>query len=159
MFGGVNVWRIAEFNEIGEIKVGELIDFSHRDVIYKLKFGWLKFGESRTTRQFHQTFPPPNIPAIRYGQAPAVIWSGEITYIPYSRWHECFNVTSAKIRTHVAMNDVRRKMTNGEVSCTRFQYLTYFRNIFRFLLYFINISLEYWLEDFNIYSHYLQTLT
>ena len=66
MFGGVNVWRIAEFNKIGKIKVGELIDISHRDAIYKLKFGWLKFGESRTTRQIRQTFPPPNIPAIRY---------------------------------------------------------------------------------------------
>ena len=45
MFGGVNFWRIAEFKEIGEIKFGELIDFSHRDAIYKLNFGWLKFGE------------------------------------------------------------------------------------------------------------------
>ena len=63
MFGGVNVWRIAEAKEIGEIKFGELIDFIHRDAIYMLNFGWLKFGEPRTARQ---TFPPPNIPAIRY---------------------------------------------------------------------------------------------
>ena len=66
MFGWVNVWRIAELKEIGKIKFGESIDFSHKDAIYKLKFGWLKFGESRTTCQVHQTFPPPNIPAIRY---------------------------------------------------------------------------------------------
>ena len=66
MFGGVNVWRIAELKVIGEIKFGEWIDFGHKDTIYQLKFGWLKFGESRTTRQIRQTFPPPNIPAIRY---------------------------------------------------------------------------------------------
>ena len=45
MFGWVNVWQIAELKEIGEIKFGELIDFSHRDAIYKLNFGLLKFGE------------------------------------------------------------------------------------------------------------------
>ena len=66
MFGGVKVWRIAEAKEIGEIKFGELIDFIHRDAIYMLNFGWLKFGEPRTARQIRQTFPPPNIPAIRY---------------------------------------------------------------------------------------------
>ena len=66
MFGRVNVWRIAEAKEIGEIKFGELIDFIHRDAIYMLNFGWLKFGEPRTARQIRQTFPPPNIPAIRY---------------------------------------------------------------------------------------------
>ena len=49
MFGGVNVWRIAELKEIGKIKFGELIEFSHKDAIYKLNFGWLKFGESRIT--------------------------------------------------------------------------------------------------------------
>ena len=64
--GNVNVWRIAEAKEIGEIKFGELIDFIHRDAIYMLNFGWLKFGEPRTVRQIRQTFPPPNIPAIRY---------------------------------------------------------------------------------------------
>ena len=64
MFGGVNVWRIAEVKEIGEIKFG--IDFIHKDAIYMLNFGWLQFGEPRTTRQIHLTFPPPNIPAIRY---------------------------------------------------------------------------------------------
>ena len=56
MFGGVNVWQIAELKEIGKIKFGELIDFSHKDAIYKLNFGWLKFGKSRTTRQIRQTF-------------------------------------------------------------------------------------------------------
>ena len=63
MFGGVNVWKITELKEIGEIKFGE---FSHKDAIYKLNFGLLKFGESQTTRQIHQTFPPPNIPAMQY---------------------------------------------------------------------------------------------
>ena len=66
MFGGINVWRIVELKVIGEIKFGEWIDFGHKDTIYQLKFGWLKFGESRTTRQIRQTFLPPNIPAIRY---------------------------------------------------------------------------------------------
>ena len=31
MFGGVNVWRIAELKEILKIKFGELIDFIHKD--------------------------------------------------------------------------------------------------------------------------------
>ena len=57
MFGGVNVWRIVEAKEIGEIKFGELIDFIHRDAIYMLNFGWLKFGEPWTARQIRQTFP------------------------------------------------------------------------------------------------------
>ena len=42
------------------------IDFGHKDTIYKLKFGWLKFGKSRATRQFCQTFLLSNIPAIQY---------------------------------------------------------------------------------------------
>ena len=61
MFGRVNVWRIAELKEIGG-----LIDFIHKDAIYMLNFGWLKFGEPRITRQIRQTFPQPNISAIRY---------------------------------------------------------------------------------------------
>ena len=47
-------------------KFGEHIDFSHKHTIYKLKFGRLKFGKTRTTRQIRQTFPLPNISAIRY---------------------------------------------------------------------------------------------
>ena len=64
MFGGVNVWQIAELKEIGKIKFGELIDFSHKDAIYKLNFGWLKFGKSRTTRQIRQTFLLYNVRTI-----------------------------------------------------------------------------------------------
>ena len=30
MFGGVNVWRIAELKVIGEVKFGEWIDFGHK---------------------------------------------------------------------------------------------------------------------------------
>ena len=63
MFGGVNVWRIAELKVIGKIKFGEWIDFGHKDTIYKLKFGWLKFGKPQTTRQICQTFP---LPVIQY---------------------------------------------------------------------------------------------
>ena len=66
MFGGINVWRITKLKVIGEIKFGEWIEFSHKDTIYKLKFGWLKFGKAWMTRQIHQTFPLPNIPTIRY---------------------------------------------------------------------------------------------
>ena len=66
MFGMVNVWRITKLKEIGKIKFGELIDFIHKDAVYKLNFSWLKFGEPRMTRQIHETFPPPNIPAIQY---------------------------------------------------------------------------------------------
>ena len=40
------------------------IDVSHKDTIYKLKFGWLKFSEAWRIRQIQQTFPLPNIPAI-----------------------------------------------------------------------------------------------
>ena len=61
MFGTVNVWRTVELKEIGEIKFGKLIDFIHKDAIYMLNFGWLKFGEPRTTRQIHQTFPLDSI--------------------------------------------------------------------------------------------------
>ena len=40
MFGGVNVWGVAKLKEIGRIKFGELIDFIHKDAIYKLNFGF-----------------------------------------------------------------------------------------------------------------------
>ena len=66
MFGRVNFWRIAELKLIGEIMFSKWIDFGHKDTIYKLKFGWLKFGESWVTPQFCQTFLLPNIPAIWY---------------------------------------------------------------------------------------------
>ena len=65
MFDGVNVWQIVKLKGIGEIKFGEWINFGHKNTIYKLKFAWLKFGESWTTRHIHQTFPSPNTPAIR----------------------------------------------------------------------------------------------
>ena len=41
MFGGVNVWRIAELKVIGEIKFGEWIDFVHKDTIYQPLHGTL----------------------------------------------------------------------------------------------------------------------
>ena len=56
----------VELKVISKIKFGEWIDLGHKDTIYQLKFGWLKFDESQTTCQIRQTFPPPNIPAIRY---------------------------------------------------------------------------------------------
>ena len=71
MFGGVNVWRIAEVKEIDEIKFGELIDFTHRDAIYMLNFGWLKFGEPCTDGS-------PNIPAIRYTDFPILPGKKEV---------------------------------------------------------------------------------
>ena len=49
MFGGINVWRIAELKVICEIRFSEWIDFGHKDTIYRLKFG-LKFGKSQATR-------------------------------------------------------------------------------------------------------------
>ena len=61
-----NVWRIAKIKIIGEIMFSKWIDFGHKDTIYKLKFGWLKFGKSWLTRQFSQTFLLSNIPAIQY---------------------------------------------------------------------------------------------
>ena len=60
MFGGVNVWQIAELKEIGKIKFGELIDFSHEDAIYKLNFGWLVW-------QIMDDSPnSPNLPAAKH---------------------------------------------------------------------------------------------
>ena len=55
MFGGVNVWRIAKLKEIGAIKFGELIDFIHKDAIYKL-----------LVKVWQTTDNSPNIPAVRY---------------------------------------------------------------------------------------------
>ena len=67
MFSGVNVWQIAELKVAGEKKFGEWINFGHMNIYhYKLKFGWLKFGETRTIRQLHQTFLLPNIPVTWY---------------------------------------------------------------------------------------------
>ena len=60
MFGGVNVWRIAEVKEIGEIQFGKLIDFIHKDAA---KFWLVKVWR---TSDDSPTFPPPNIPAIWY---------------------------------------------------------------------------------------------
>ena len=64
MFGGANAWQIAELKVINKIMFSEWIDFGHKDTIYKLKFGWLKFGKSWATHQFCQTFLLPNIPSI-----------------------------------------------------------------------------------------------
>ena len=56
MFGGrVMVWQIAELKVVGEKKFVEWIDFGHTDAIYKLKFGWLKFGKAQTIRQNFST--------------------------------------------------------------------------------------------------------
>ena len=40
VFGGVNVWQIAELKVIGEIMFSEWIDFGHKDTIYKLVKVW-----------------------------------------------------------------------------------------------------------------------
>ena len=42
----VDVRQIAKLKVIGKIMFSEWIDFGHKDAIYKLKFGWLKFSES-----------------------------------------------------------------------------------------------------------------
>ena len=62
-----NVWQIAQLKVIGKKKFGEWIDFGHKDTIYKLKFGWLKFDKSQMIRQICLTFPLPNIPTTLYG--------------------------------------------------------------------------------------------
>ena len=62
MLGKVNAWRITKLKvHIWQKMFNIRIDFSHKDTIYKLKFGWLKFSEAWRIRQ---TFPLPNIPAI-----------------------------------------------------------------------------------------------
>ena len=64
-----NVWQgyclaNSQIQSSWQKRFGKWIDFDH--IIYKLKFGWLKFGEAQTIHQIHQTFLLPNIPAIRY---------------------------------------------------------------------------------------------
>ena len=59
MFGEVNVWRIAKSKDIGEIKFGELIDFSHKDAIYKL---WLV----KVWRTTDDSPNSPNFPAAKH---------------------------------------------------------------------------------------------
>ena len=56
MFGWANIWRIAELKVFGTKKFGESKDFGHKGYHYKLKFGWLKFGEVQTIYQICQTF-------------------------------------------------------------------------------------------------------
>ena len=54
----VNIWQITKLKEIGKIEFGELIDFIHKDAVYKLNFGWLKFGDQQLTKLSHrQTLP------------------------------------------------------------------------------------------------------
>ena len=43
IFGGINLWRIAELKVFGEIMFIEWIDFGHKDTIYKL---WQIAGDS-----------------------------------------------------------------------------------------------------------------
>ena len=76
MFGMVNGWLITELKEIGKMKFGELIDFIHKDAVYKLNFGWLKVWRPQTIRQ---TFPPQNIPAIGFWKFDYAIW--------YAQWN------------------------------------------------------------------------
>ena len=66
MFDTVYVWRIAKLKSVGK-KVWQ--SFDHKDPNNKLKFCWLKFGKTWT---IYQTFPLPNIPAIRYVMV--IIW-------------------------------------------------------------------------------------
>ena len=56
----------CQIESIWQKKLGEQIDFDHKDTTYKLKFDRLKFGEPQTIYQIHQTFPLPNIPAVQY---------------------------------------------------------------------------------------------
>ena len=53
MFGGVNVWRIAELKVVGEIKFGEWIDFGHK-VLLSTKI-WL-------VKVWRITDDSPNLP-------------------------------------------------------------------------------------------------
>ena len=54
----VNIWQITKLKEIGKIEFGKLIDFIHKDAVYKLNFGWLKFGDQQLTKlSRRQTLP------------------------------------------------------------------------------------------------------
>ena len=61
MFCLVNVWQIAELKVVGEKKFGKWIDFSHKDTIYKLNFGWSSLTNHQSFTKFanlsrYQTF-------------------------------------------------------------------------------------------------------
>ena len=76
----------VESKVIGEIKFGEWIDFGHKDTIYQLKFGWLKFGESRRLAKFaklsrRQTFP-------LYGMLKYAKVAPHIYYASLLRWQD-----------------------------------------------------------------------
>ena len=60
MFGGVNVWRIAELKVIGEIKFGEWIDFGHK-VLLPAKI-WLV----KVWRITHDLPNSPNFPTAKH---------------------------------------------------------------------------------------------
>ena len=59
MFGGFNVWRIAELKIIGEIKFGEWIDFGHK-VLLPAKI-WL-------VKVWQITHNSPNFPAAKHSR-------------------------------------------------------------------------------------------
>ena len=61
MFGGVNVWRIAELKVIGEIKFGEWIDFGHKVLLLPAKI-WLVKVWGIT----HDSPNSPNFPAAKH---------------------------------------------------------------------------------------------
>ena len=63
MFGMVNVWQIAELN--GGKKLGEWVNFSHKDAIDKLKLRCFMFCQPQMICQICQIFPLPTIPAIQ----------------------------------------------------------------------------------------------
>ena len=62
MFGGVNVWRIAELKVIGEIKFGEWMDFGHK-ILSPAKI-WLV----KVWRITHDSPNSPNFPAAKHSR-------------------------------------------------------------------------------------------
>ena len=71
IFGGVNVWRIAELKVIGKIKFGEWIDFGHK-VLLPAKI-WLV----KVWRITHNSPNSPNFPAAKHSRYTVHVAIGE----------------------------------------------------------------------------------
>ena len=75
IFGRINAWQIAELKEIGKIKFGKLIDFGHKDAIYKLNFCCLKVWQITD-----DSLTSPNFPTAKHSRY-TVIASSPSVYL------------------------------------------------------------------------------
>ena len=107
MLGRVNDRQIAKLKVcIWQKMLSEWIEFSHKDTIYKLKFGWLKFSEAQRIPQIKQTYPLPNISAIWHEHSIIIIITGlvmttKLKFLGVSkRRPNCLLCTATKINVY-----------------------------------------------------------